>query len=69
MTPEILSAVRSILIAGGAFVVGKGWVNAAGWDTIAGAVMVGVPALWGILAKRPTSSEAQAVAEKVKAAV
>lgn len=66
MTPEILSAIRSALIALGAFAVGKGWLDSAALETIVAGIVAAVTA-WGIYAKRPTSSEARMTAGKVEA--
>lgn len=66
MNPEILSAIRSVLIALGAYAVGKGWLDSAALDTIVGGIVAAVAA-WGVYAKRPTSTEARIVAGKVVA--
>jgi hypothetical protein len=65
MGPEVLSAIRSLLIAVGAFAVGKGWVDAVGLETIVGGAVALLSAVWGVYAKRPNSGEAQKIADKV----
>jgi len=66
MTPEILSAIRSALIALGAFAVGKGWLDSAALETIVAGIVAAVTA-WGVYSKRPMSTEARQVAGKVEA--
>lgn len=49
---QILSAVRSTLIALGAYAVGKGLVGQAVVDQIVPAVIVLATAVWGVLDKK-----------------
>lgn len=65
MTPEILSGLRSLLIGLGGYFVAQGWIDAAGLETVAAGLVVIAAAAWGIWAKRPSSTEAKKVAEKV----
>lgn len=55
MTPAVLqavlSALRSILIAVGAYLVSIGFLTSENTDQITGAVLVVVPLLWGIYQK------------------
>lgn len=67
MTPEILSAFRSILIAIGSIFVTKGYVDTAALEAIAGGLLAVAAAAWGIYSKRPTSTEARKTAGKVEA--
>lgn len=68
MTPEVKSAIRTLLIALGAFGVGKGWFTTEELGSYVDALVVVLVAgvgVWGVWAKRPKSGEAQQVAEKV----
>jgi hypothetical protein len=60
----LLSAVRSILLVVGGLAVGKGWLDSAALDSIVGGAMALVAA-WGVYSKRPGSTEALLVAQKV----
>lgn len=64
MTPELLGAIRMLLLAGGGFLVGKGWLDSAGLEALVTVLMAAVAA-WGIYAKRPRSKEAQKIAQNV----
>lgn len=57
---QITGVVRAILAAIGGYVIAKGWVDAANFETIAGAVVTSVVAGWSIFAKRPASIAVQA---------
>ncbi len=61
MSPELMSAIRTMLIALGGYAIGKDWfpLDAAGVAELAGALVLVLAALWGVWAKRPASSEAQ----------
>jgi hypothetical protein len=65
MTPELLSALRSILIVAGGGLVTHGYVDDSGLQAIVGGILALAAAAWGIWAKRPQSSEAQKVAQSV----
>ena len=71
MTPEVNSAIRTVLAAVLAFAAGKGWIGQdTDFATLSNALaVVGVAAVtaWGVWAKRPKSSEAQQVAQNVQA--
>lgn len=64
MTPELLSAIRSILLSLGAYAVGKGWLESSVLDTAIVGIM-GLVAAWGVYAKRPSSPEALVIAKRV----
>jgi uncharacterized membrane protein YccC len=69
MRPELASAIRTILIAVGAFAVGRGWLADTDMGVLAdGLVSLAIAAVgvWGVYAKRPTSIEAQMIAGGVK---
>ena len=66
MSPEIASALRTLLIAAGGFAIGKGWVDVAGLEIIAGGLVALAAGAWGVWAKRPRSKEAKQVARKVR---
>jgi hypothetical protein len=74
LTPELSSALRSVLIAIGMLGVTKGWYDAAALGTLVdyiigwgGATLTLGAAAWGIYAKRASSTEAQKIAGKVQA--
>jgi len=48
---SILSAIRSILIALGSLVTLKGWADDATIQAVIGAIMVILPAIWGVVNK------------------
>lgn len=56
-TEMIMSLVRHLLTFGGGFVVAKGWVDAASWETIAAALVSLFGVGWGIWQKKPTAVE------------
>lgn len=68
MTPEVQSAIRSLLIALGGFAVGHGWIDSTGLESIVGGLVTLAVTIWGIYAKRPASTEAQTVSKNVLAA-
>jgi len=51
---QIFSALRSILLAGGAFAVGKGWVDNATMLAITGALVTLLTAGWAVWLNRKT---------------
>lgn len=66
MTPEILTSIRVLLTALGGYFVGKGHIDAALAEAIVGAVLIMIPAVWGVwLSNRPGSREAVRIAERV----
>lgn len=65
MTPEILSSLRVLLAAVGGFVVGKGWIDEGIAEALVGFVVVVVPFVWNLMAKKATSRESIQTAEKV----
>lgn len=44
----LLSALRSVLIAIGGYVTGRGWLDSATVNEIIGLAMVLIPAAWGV---------------------
>jgi hypothetical protein len=69
LTPELLSAIRSLLIGLGGFGVGAGWFTSADLGKVSDAVVTIVVfgvAVWGVWAKRPQSTEARMIAGKVE---
>lgn len=65
-TQAVLSAVRSILIAIGGFIVQHGYMTDAAWQQVVGALMVLIPAGWAMVAHYRSEAatkarEAQAV--------
>lgn len=69
MTPEVNSAIRTLLAAVLAFAAGKGWLSqSTDFGSLADAIsVVGVALIgvWGVFAKRPVSTEAKQVAQNV----
>lgn len=52
----IWQIVRYILIAGGSFLVGKGWITAENVESIVGAIGTIGAVLWGIYVKAGTKA-------------
>jgi hypothetical protein len=67
LTPEILGALRILLMAAGSFFVGKGWVDENTLTMIVGAVVTLGAAAVSMYAKRSSSKEAQIIAGRVEA--
>lgn len=44
----ITSVARQILLAGGGFIVGKGWVDAATYTEIVGAISIIIGSIWAM---------------------
>ena len=68
MSPEILGALRILLMTGGSFAVGKGWLQSAELNSLVDALLillVAGTAAWSIYAKRSRSKEAQVIAGRV----
>lgn len=57
--------LRYILIAGGSFVVGKGWVTAEQVEMIIGAIGSIGAILWGLYVKFGTKSVSNATADRI----
>lgn len=51
MNEAAYSAVRSVLIALGAYAAGKGWIGQGVIDQLVPAVLVIASAAWGVVAK------------------
>jgi len=47
--------VRHVLTAGGGFVIGKGWIDAASFEAIAGALVTLIGIGWSIYEKKSRS--------------
>lgn len=45
------SAVRSVLIFGGGFLVSKNYISAADLPIVAGAIAAAIAAVWGVVSK------------------
>lgn len=60
MKQALMSAIRSTLVAVGAALSAKGLLDSATMQTIVGAVMVIIPALWGVWDKFRAESAAKA---------
>lgn len=60
----IWQIARYLLIAGGSFMVGKGWIDTAGVETIVGAIGTIGSIVWGIYVKSGTSAVPDATAAR-----
>ena len=49
---QIAGIVRTILAAGGGYLAAKGYLDAATWQTIAGAVATVIVAVWSVKSKK-----------------
>ncbi len=67
LTPELLGAIRILLMSAGGFAVGKGWVDENTLGMIVGALVTLGTAAFSMYAKRSTSREAQIIAGRVEA--
>ncbi len=67
LTPEILGALRILLMSAGSFAVGKGWVDENTLGMIVGALVTLGTAAVSMYAKRASSREAQIIAGRVEA--
>ncbi len=47
----VFQLIRYVLIAGGGYIVGKGWASETQWEAVIGLVGVILPALWGFYVK------------------
>jgi hypothetical protein len=65
LTPEILGALRILLMTAGSFAVGKGWLPSTELDALVGGLVAAVAA-WAIYAKRSTNVEARIIAGRVE---
>jgi hypothetical protein len=54
------SAIRSMLIAGGAWLAGKDLLDSETASALVGSLMVALPALWGVLEKIAAERKAKA---------
>ena len=48
---SLYSALRSVLIATGAYATGKGWISNEVANQVIGALLVAAPAIWGMVEK------------------
>ena len=53
---EVWGVIRTILAAGGGWVAGTGWVDAATYQSLLGAAGVIFVGVWSIIAKRKTAA-------------
>lgn len=67
LTPELLGAIRILLMTAGGFAVGKGWVDENTLGMIVGALVTLGTAAFSMYAKRASSKEAQMIAGRVQA--
>lgn len=51
MLEALLSLLRSLLIAGASFLVGKGYLNATIAEALIGVIMIAIPIGWGMYQK------------------
>lgn len=65
---QLLSFVRSILLAGSGFIVAKGWMTASDFAALVGAFITIVTVLWGIATKTDKAlvSTGHAVEERTR---
>lgn len=49
---ELAGVVRTLVAAGGGFIVAKGWIDAETMSAVAGAVATLFVAIWSVKAKR-----------------
>lgn len=61
---RIWQILRYVLIAGGSFLVGKGYIDAAGVETIVGAIGAIGTVVWGLYVKTGTAAVPIATAER-----
>jgi len=43
---QFAGILRAILAAGGGFIIGKGWFDAATWTAVSGAIVTAAVAVW-----------------------
>ena len=60
----IWQIARYLLIAGGSFLIGKGWIDTAGVEAIVGAIGTIGSIVWGLYVKTGTTAVPDAVAAR-----
>jgi hypothetical protein len=61
---SVWQILRYVFIAGGSFLVGKGWITAENVETIVGAIGTIGAVIWGLYVKAGTQAVPDAVANR-----